>query len=131
MTYLIDTDWVIDYLNAQAATIATLQTLSPHGLAISIVTYAEVYEGILYGRNPAQAMRGFRRFLRLVDVLPLSRRITHRFAAVRGSLTRNQRQQLGDMDLLIAATALHHGLTFMTNNLRDFQHVPGLVFYQP
>ncbi|MDQ2787365.1 MAG: type II toxin-antitoxin system VapC family toxin [Chloroflexota bacterium] len=44
---------------------------------------------------------------------------------------RNQRQQLGDMDLLIAATALHHGLTFMTNNLRDFQHVPGLVFYQP
>ncbi len=52
-------------------------------------------------------------------------------AAVRGSLMRNQRQQLGDMDLLIAATALHHGLTFMTNNLRDFQHVPGLVFYQP
>ncbi|MGI8858477.1 MAG: type II toxin-antitoxin system VapC family toxin [Thermomicrobiales bacterium] len=130
MTYLVDTDWVIDYLNAQPHTIATLQRLEPQGLAISIITYAEVYEGILYGRDPARGQRGFRQFLRPVDVLPLTRRITHQFAAVRGSLTRNQRQQLGDMDLLIAATALQHGLTLLTNNLRDFQHVPGLVIYQ-
>jgi tRNA(fMet)-specific endonuclease VapC len=130
MTYLIDTDWVIDYLNAQAPTITTLQRLEPHGLAISIITYAEVYEGIIHGRDPAQAMRGFRRFLRAVNVVPLSRRITHQFATVRGSLQRNIRQQLGDLDLLIAATALHHGLTLVTNNLRDFRHVPGLTIYR-
>jgi tRNA(fMet)-specific endonuclease VapC len=121
MTYLVDTDWVIDYLNAQPRTIATLQRLEPQGLAISIITYAEVYEGILYGRDPARGQRGFRQFLRPLDVLPLTRRIT---------LTRNQRQQLGDMDLLIAATALQHGLALLTNNHRDFQHVPGLIFHQ-
>ena len=130
MTYLVDSDWVIDYLNAQPQAITTLQRLEPQGLAISIITYAEVYEGILYSRDPARGHRGFRQFLRSVDVLPLSRRITHQFAAVRGSLPRNVRQQVGDMDLLIAATALHHGLTFITNNLRDYQHVPGLMFYQ-
>ncbi|MHB8646760.1 MAG: type II toxin-antitoxin system VapC family toxin [Thermomicrobiales bacterium] len=130
MKYLVDSDWVIDYLNAQPQTIATLQRLEPDGLAISIITYAEVYEGILYSRDPAQGHRGFRQFLRGVDVLPLTRRITHRFGAVRGSLPRQIRNQVGDMDLLIAATALHHGLTMITNNLRDYQHVPGLVFYQ-
>lgn len=130
MTYLIDTDWVIDYLNAQAAAIATLQHLEPQGLAISLITYAEVYEGILYGRDPEQAKRGFQHFLRGVDVLPLNRRITHQFAAIRGGLPRHIRQQLGDMDLLIAATALHHGLTLVTRNIKDFQHVPRLVVYQ-
>lgn len=129
MTYLVDTDWVIDYLNAQAPIIATLQHLEPQGLAISIITYAEVYEGILFGRDPAQAMWGFRRFLRVMDVLPLSRRITHQFAAVRGRLPRNIRRQLGDMDLLIAATALHYRLTLVTRNVKDFQHVPGLLLY--
>lgn len=130
MRYLVDSDWVIDYLNAQPQTIATLQRLEPDGLAISIITYAEVYEGILFSRDPAQGDRGFRQFLRGVDVLPLTRRVTRQFAALRGRLPRQIRQQVGDMDLLIAATALHHGLTMMTNNLRDYQHVPGLVFYQ-
>ncbi len=48
MRYLVDSDWVIDYLNAQPQTIAILQRLEPDGLAISIITYAEVYEGILF-----------------------------------------------------------------------------------
>jgi len=49
-----------------------------------------------------------------------------RFAIVRGQLSRPQRQQIGDMDLLIAATALHHDLTLLTRNTRDFRLVPGL-----
>jgi predicted nucleic acid-binding protein len=40
------------------------------------------------------------------------------------------RQQIGDLDLLIAATALEHNLTLLTRNVRDFQHVPGLKLYQ-
>lgn len=131
MTYLIDTDWVIDYLNARTATIATLQSLAPQGLAISLITYGEVSEGILYGRDPVRAMQGFRSFLRLVTVLPLNRRIMQEFASIRGGLPRPIRQQVGDLDLLIAATALHHGQTLITNNRRDFQHVPGLRLYQP
>lgn len=50
-----------------------------------------------------------------------------RFAIVRGQ--RPQRQQIGDIDLLIAATALHHDLTLLTRNVRDFRLVPGLKRY--
>ena len=33
---------------------------------------------------------------------------------------------IGDLDLLIAATCLQHGLTLLTNNRRHFEMVEGL-----
>ncbi len=35
-----------------------------------------------------------------------------------------------DADLLIAATALEHDLTLMTQNLRHFNRIPDLKLYQ-
>lgn len=36
-------------------------------------------------------------------------------------------QLIPDADLLIAATALEHGLVLATNNSRDFSRIPGLA----
>jgi tRNA(fMet)-specific endonuclease VapC len=33
---------------------------------------------------------------------------------------------IGDVDLFIAATALQHGVTVLTNNRRHFERIPGL-----
>jgi tRNA(fMet)-specific endonuclease VapC len=52
-----------------------------------------------------------------------------RFAIVRGQLPRQIRKQVGDMDLLIAATAIHHDLALLTRNVRDFRLVPGLTLF--
>jgi predicted nucleic acid-binding protein len=54
-----------------------------------------------------------------------------RFAQIRGSLPRPIRQQIGDLDILIAATCLEHNLTLLTRNLKEFQHIPHLKLYQP
>jgi predicted nucleic acid-binding protein len=70
----------------------------------------------------------FRQFLRRVDVLPLNRSIMRRFAQVRGEL-RRRGQLVGDPDLLIAATALHHGLVLVTNNRRHFERIAELQLY--
>ena len=40
-------------------------------------------------------------------------------------------QTTGAHDLLIAATALAHGYGVMTDNIRDFERVPGLEVRQP
>ncbi|MBI4493912.1 MAG: type II toxin-antitoxin system VapC family toxin [Chloroflexi bacterium] len=53
-----------------------------------------------------------------------------RFARIRGQLRRSGRV-VGDPDLLIAATALHHHLILVTRNLRDFSRIPDLKLYQP
>lgn len=131
MSYLLDSDWIIDVLNGQGQATQILVTLAPQGLYLSIITYGELYEGAYYSRNPQQALADVQTFLTGKTILPLSQPIVERFGVVRGSLPRHIRQQVGDMDLLIAATALHHGLELVTRNVRDFQHVPGVTIYPP
>lgn len=49
MNYLVDTDVVVRWLKGQQDDIALLTQLLPQGLAISLITYGEIYEGIYYG----------------------------------------------------------------------------------
>ena len=128
MRYLIDTDWVADWLNGQPGTVTTLTQLRAEGLAISIITYGEVYEGVYYGRQPQQAEQAFRQFLRGVSVLPLTRPTMRQFAGLRGEL-RRQGKMLPDADLLIAATALNYNLTLLTRNRAHFERVKNLSLY--
>jgi hypothetical protein len=50
MRFLVDTDWVAEYLVERAPAVELLDRLAPEGLGISLMTYGEMYEGILYGR---------------------------------------------------------------------------------
>lgn len=126
--YLVDSDVVADALKGRPQAVQQLSTLAPDGLAISLITYGEIYEGILYSQNPAASERVFRRFLRDVTVVPLIRPIMRRFALLRGQL-RAAGNIISDFDLLIAASAIHHDLTLVTRNKKHFQRVPGLSLY--
>ena len=129
MSYLIDSDWVADALQGRQDAVTLLATLSPSGLAISLITYGEIYEGIYYGRDPKGAERVFAGFLRGVNVLAPNRGIMRLFARIRGQL-RSQGLLIGDDDIQIAATALHHNLTLVSRNSRHFQRITGLALYQ-
>jgi predicted nucleic acid-binding protein len=130
VTHLVDSDQVADWLNGVTRTVQLLTALSASGLAISIITYGEIYDGIYYGREPRRTEGIFRQFLRDVDVLLLTRPVMRRFARLRGQLRRGG-QPIGDMDLLIAATALQHNLTLVTRNEQHFRRVPGLQLIRP
>jgi tRNA(fMet)-specific endonuclease VapC len=129
VSYLIDSDWVVDYLKGLEVATALLTRLEPEGLAISIISFGEVLEGIIYSRDRTNHEAGFRRFLRRADVLPLSRLTMSRFASIRGDL-RRQGQIIGDMDILIASTAIQSGRVLATRNRRHFDRVPGLQLYE-
>ena len=51
MSYLVDTDWVVDYLKGRPDAVELLQSLAPEGLSMSIITYGEIYEGIVDNPN--------------------------------------------------------------------------------
>ncbi len=130
MTYLIDSDWVIDYLKGKPAAVRLLQALATTDtIAISIITYGEVYEGIYYGLSCDADERTFHQFLRGVAILSLNRTIMRRFATIRGDL-RNRGQIIGDPDILIAATALYHSLSLVTQNTAHFQRIPQLQLHR-
>ena len=126
--YLIDTDWVVDVLRGQQPAIQSLREIAVDGLAISIITYGELVEGAVHAQNPVVAQAGLDQFLEEKDILPLTLEIMDRFGHVRGTL-RSQGNLIGDLDLLIGVTAVHHGLELVTRNRRHFDRIPGLSFY--
>lgn len=75
-------------------------------------------------------MARFRRFLARLALLPLDDAVMERFAFIRADL-RRRGQLIPDLDLLIAATALHHDLTLLTRNVRHFDRIPELRRYWP
>lgn len=126
MKYLIDTNWVIDCLKGKRSVVEMLlQFAAEAKLAISIITYGEVYEGAYYSSNPESHLQGFEDFLEEKEVLGLDIETMERFAILRGAL-RREGAPLGDFDLLIAATALRHGLTLATRNREHFRRIEGL-----
>jgi predicted nucleic acid-binding protein len=128
LKYLIDSDWVADYLAGKQAAVDLVQRREPGGMGISIITFGEIYEGIYYGRDPDRTEAGFLNFLSDAGVLALDLPTMRRFAYIRGRLRQDGRI-IGDSDILVAATALQNNLTLVTRNTRHFERVPGLVIY--
>lgn len=141
VSHLVDSDVVADALKGKTQAVQLLSKLSTSstsstslalgqdGLAISLITYGEIYEGILYSKDPKMSERVFNRFLRDVSVLPVTRPIMRQFSLLRGQL-RVAGNIISDFDLLIAATAIYHNLTLVTRNTKHFQRVAGLTLYQ-
>jgi tRNA(fMet)-specific endonuclease VapC len=129
MKYLVDSDYVADYLGARPHAIRLLSSFAKDDLAISLITYGEIYEGIHFGRDPQKATDVFQRFLRSVVILPPTQPIMQHFARIRGEL-RRKGQIIGDFDILIASTTIHHNLTLVTRNVKDYQRIPQLTLYQ-
>jgi tRNA(fMet)-specific endonuclease VapC len=126
MTYLIDTDWVIDHFHHIERVTRRLEELAPQGLALSIISLAELYEGVYYARDPNQSEAVLQRFLTpSLSVLGIDEETCKIFGRERGRL-RAAGLTIGDFDLLIAATALQYDLTLLTNNRRHFERVEGL-----
>jgi len=126
MKYLVDTDWIIDHLKGIEKVREKLKEFRQYGgIAVSIISLAELYEGIYSSKDPIKDQRLLENLLTQFSVLAIDREICKVFGRERTKL-RKKKQLIGDMDLLIASTALHHNLTILTNNLKHFERVEGL-----
>lgn len=95
-------------------------------LAVSLITVAELSEGIYRANDPQKAKRSVELFLSDKKLLSLTPEICDRFGRERAIL-RGRNQLIGDMDLFIATTALEHGLHLLTTNDRHFDRVEDLA----
>lgn len=121
----MDTDWVIDYLHKAERTIRRIEELYTHGVGISVVSLAELYDGLARSSNRDSDEEALSLFMEAVDVVPLDDAACRIFGDERARL-RQAGNVIGDMDILIGATAISNGLTLLTNNQRDFQRLRGL-----
>jgi hypothetical protein len=123
---VVDTDIFIDDSRGIAAATAFLHSqLQTGDLQMSIVSAMELVQGC---RN-AVALARVRQLLQTVTVLPLDTGISQTALQLMDTFFLSHGLQIPDA--LIAATALEHGLTLYTRNVRDFQMIPSLSIVRP
>ncbi len=125
--YLVDTSVIGAYLNNRSSAV---QLLSPwianREVATSILVYGEIVEYLKGLPDFHRRHTQLRELLREIWPYFLTYSILERYAEIRRQLRQPYGPGLiGDVDTLIAATALERNLTIVTTD-RDFQRVPGL-----
>jgi tRNA(fMet)-specific endonuclease VapC len=129
MRYLIDSDWFIDYLDGVADAVALIQPMVSDGFGISIITYIEVYHGVLQ-RSSAVAEDQLASLLRGIPIVPVSIPVAQRCGRLRARMqSQGRRIRSRALDLIIAATAIEHDLMLVTRNIDDYRDIPGLKMY--
>jgi tRNA(fMet)-specific endonuclease VapC len=129
MRYLLDTDWIINLLAGKEDAEEKIQRIDPDDIAISLVTVAEIYESAFNFANPDAHIETFRSFFKNFQLLNLNLPIMETFAEVRAHL-RRRGQMISDIDIFLAATALHYDLVVLTFNKKHFARIPDLRVYQ-
>lgn len=124
MILLLDTTVLIDVLRARQNRRLLLGDLvaGGHLLATSAINLAEVYAGMQSGEQTKTEA-----FLVSLECYPMTATIARRAGALKNASARKGRT-LPLADMIVAATALEHGLTLMTDNRKDFSF-PELNIY--
>jgi tRNA(fMet)-specific endonuclease VapC len=126
MKYLLDTNICIALIRRQpAALIQRLIAHPPGDVGLSTITVAELAHGAEKSARPEQNLSALAQFLLPLEVAAFDQAAALAYGRLRARLEQAG-QTIGGMDLLIAAHALGLDTTLVTNNLREFQRVPGL-----
>jgi predicted nucleic acid-binding protein len=125
--YLLDTSLVAAFLHGRKHVVELIDPwIRNQEAATSILVYGEVIEYLKgladYARYQARLQRLFT--LEQITPYPLTYPILERYADIRRQL-RPLHKEIGDIDTLIAATALEEHLTLITRDT-DFERVPQL-----
>lgn len=126
LKYLLDTNIVIYVIKHRP--LAVRETFNRHHgrMAISAITLAELVHGAEKSSDVSRNIAVVEDFVSRLAVLPYDDKAAWHYGSIRATLEKAG-QPIGVNDLHIAAQARSNGLTLVSNNLREFARVPGLL----
>ena len=126
LKYLLDTNIVIYVIKRRPIEVMGVFNENAGRMAISAITLSELFHGAEKSAKVAQTLAVVEEFASLLEVLPYTAKASQHYGAIRRVLEKAG-QPIGVNDLHIAAHARSEGLTLVTNNLGEFERVPGLL----
>jgi tRNA(fMet)-specific endonuclease VapC len=125
-TALIDTNIVSAFMRGNPQVIRkTEEYLEKHDtLTISVITYYEIMRGIKALSNENK-IKAFHEFMSACNIEELDLLIAEKAADIYDEL-RRAGKLVEDADILIAATAMKHGMIVVTDNIEHFKRIRGL-----
>ena len=126
MIYMLDTNICIYAMKKKPEKVLRrLMEELDNGICISSITLAELEYGMRHSSDPARNERALIRFLAPLSVLPFGASAASMYGEVRATL-QSRGTPIGPLDMLIAGHAKAENMILMTNNVREFERVPGL-----
>ena len=126
LKYLLDTNIVIYVIKRRPLAVLSVFNRHHGRMAISAITLAELMHGAEKSSDPARNLAVVEDFCSRLEVLPYDMAAAAHYGNIRAVLEK-QGTPIGVNDLHIAGQARSRGLVLVTNNLREFQRVPGLL----
>ena len=124
--YVLDTCICVDLMRGKLPLAQRLmESADPHIFAVPAIVVAELSFGIQKSKNPGKTRYFTERFLAPLRILPFDESCAAAHGPIRNQL-RREGILIGPNDLLIAATALAHQATLVTNNINKFKRITGL-----
>ncbi len=123
--YLLDTDTIIYILKGNDVVKKNLQCHIEDPMKISIITLMELYYGAHKSGKVAGNLAKVKRLETEFEIISTSKESAEIFGLLKATLEKSGKR-LDDFDLIIAACAMTHNLTLVTNNVAHFKKIEGL-----
>ena len=126
--FILDTNTWIEHFHQRSGVTSHVRTVGRKNLCVSEVTLAELTFGAYNSDDYERHIKEPEWLRETVTVLDISD-VFNEYAQIRCALKRQKKtldKEIGNFDILIGATALHYGLTVVTDNVKHFEPMPGV-----
>ena len=125
LKYLLDTNIVIYTMKNRPQQVKKRFEQYNGRMGISTVTIGELVFGAEHSQQVERNLADIEAMVARLEVLPFDINAAYHFGQLRSSLYRVGKP-IGPYDMMIAAQAVASGLKLATNNVKEFERIPGL-----
>lgn len=126
LKYLLDTNIVIYTMKHRPLQVKRHFERHQGEMCISTVTLGELVFGAENSQQVERNLADIEAMVARLEVLPLDTKAAYHFGQIRAALYAVG-QPIGPYDMMIAGQARASGLILVTNNVKEFARVPGLL----
>jgi len=121
---LLDTNVVVAFLNGDKSVLKRIR-VEIDKIALSTLVVAELDYGARVSRKSEENLEKLYRLVDIVQVVPFDIECARIFGTIKSRL-RSLSKPTGEVDALIAATAMAHEAILVTTNKKHFEKIEGL-----
>ena len=125
MKYLLDTDILIYWMKGNKAIAHNAAEAGRDNVSYSTISKAELYFGAYNSSQVEKNLNAVERLGQTIAIRPFDEAAAEQFGKIKADL-KQKGQIILDADLMIAAIAIAHSLTLVTNNTKHFERIPNL-----
>ncbi|TVP62195.1 MAG: type II toxin-antitoxin system VapC family toxin [Nodularia sp. (in: Bacteria)] len=124
--YVLDTNTLIYYFKGQGQVAQNLANVSAQEIIVPTIVLFELQVGIAKSTSPGKRSQQLQQLVSQVKLVAFDRDAALAAATIRAQLEK-QGTPIGQIDVLIAGTAVALEAILITHNLKESSRVPGLA----